>query len=389
MYFDQKDTIKTTTDIESVYYNNDNNDNCFSQQFMQNIADQQHNIFNTKNIVDIKLLLRKIYGYQTTQAIGTFVELEIVDFMFDFEDFIHLRIIQKQFKLNYRALSRLFSFLVSADILEYKKNQMYKLTNMGKLLSHKSPTSLAGVAKLHSNPKPKFYQSWQCLPWAMRNNLPTTMLRNNRSIFNDLITDPEAFDIFNNCMESLMLIDKQSLLNAHDFSKYKVIADIGAGSGTLLQEIMMSYKNVFGIFFDITVLNLEKRITDVNILSRCEFIEGNFLESVPFECDLYILRQILHNWNEDACLQILTNIHKNMHKNSVLMIIDSLIDEDDPTSKHILNHRNLQMFVLMDQGRERTYKDYMRICSHLFTFIEHYNLLSELSMIIAVPKAKY
>ncbi len=341
-----------------------------------------------RNILNIKTLLRRIYGYQMTQAIFAFVDMGMADFMFDFEEPIHLKIIKNKFKIDYRAISRLFTFLVTAEVLEFSKNHCYKLSELGRLLSTKSEFSIAGVARLHGSLRTKFYQSWQYLPWSLKNNLPTTMLRNNRSIFSDLIVDPEAFHIFNEGMESLLSIDKSYILKWHDFSQYKTIADIGSGSGGLLKAIMQQNPDVYGIFFHISSIELKKKVTEEDILSRCEFMEGNFLETAPFEADLYILRQVLHHWDEETCHNILSNIHRNMHKNSVLMIIDSLVDEDDPTAKNVLNHRNLHMFVLMDRGRERTDKDYLRICSHLFFFIEKQDLPSELSIIIAIPRGK-
>lgn len=382
-------TGKANTKLYSLELEDFVNQKLFDLEYhIKDNANENLSINDNQNILNIKTLLRRIYGYQMTQAIFTFVELGIADFMFDAHEPIHLKVIKNKFNIDYRAISRLLNFLITAEVLEFSKGHFYKLTEMGKLLSIKSEFSIAGVARLHGSLRTKFYQSWQYLPWSLKNNLPTTMLRNNRSIFNDLIVDPEAFHIFNEGMESLLSIDKAYILRWHDFSKYNTIADIGSGSGGLLKAIMQQNTHVYGVFFHISSIELRKNIIEEEILSRCEFMEGNFLETAPFEADLYILRQVLHHWDEETCHNILSNIHRNMHKNSVLMIIDSLVNEDDPTVKNVLNHRNLHMFVLMDRGRERTDKDYLRICSHLFFFIEKQDLPSELSIIIAIPKGK-
>jgi hypothetical protein len=176
--------------------------------------------------------------------------------------------------------------------------------------------------------------------------------------FEFLAQNPDKNDIFNKAMTETAEMSGSIFVNSYDFGKYNLIIDIGGGQGHLLSQIMSRYENIKGILFDQphVVSEATQMMQKNKVDDRCSIVSGSFFEDIPINGDLYLMKNILHDWDDSTSVIILSNIHKAMPENSRLLIIETIIKPDNKPSfgKFI----DLQMLIGTIGGKERTLPEY-------------------------------
>jgi hypothetical protein len=159
-------------------------------------------------------------------------------------------------------------------------------------------------------------------------------------------------------MTNLSEISIEPTLSSFDFSNYPVIADIGGGEGLLLSSILFKNKNSTGILFDLPEgLNHPERILEhFGVADRVKVIQGSFFNTAPGGADIYLLKNILHNWSTEECLLILRNIRNAMPPHGKILILEMIIDEKN--HPYLGKLIDLQMMIFMEEGKERTLKEF-------------------------------
>ena len=164
--------------------------------------------------------------------------------------------------------------------------------------------------------------------------------------------------IFDNSMSDLTKLAIGPLLGAYDFSQFGTIADIGGGEGLFLAAILLKHHTCEGILFDLpeAVNNAPQVFRENGLVERVAICEGNFFQSIPTGADLYILKNVIHNWGDEECLILLNNIKKTLPPNGKVLIIEMVIHDDNRTSFGKLI--DIQMLATMPAGSERTLQEY-------------------------------
>src|SRR5262249_18127073 len=131
----------------------------------------------------------------------------------------------------------------------------------------------------------------------------------------------------------------------------EIVADIGGGNGGLLSAILARYPNISGLLFDLAPAIDAAKAGKGGALPRCEFVIGDFFDKIPVGADVYILKLVLHDWNDDDVYQILTRCRNAMSSTSRLLIIEGLVEPHDEMSLTTLT--DITMLINVG-GRERT-----------------------------------
>mmetsp|Transcript_29844 Transcript_29844/g.80811 ORF Transcript_29844/g.80811 Transcript_29844/m.80811 type:complete len:360 (-) Transcript_29844:270-1349(-) len=148
-----------------------------------------------------------------------------------------------------------------------------------------------------------------------------------------------------------------SILAAYPWPQHGVIADVAGGNGHLLRALVTEHPGTTGVLFDLPSTIATARThwpqDDVMHSARVAFQPGDFFESVDVSADVYVLKWILHDWVDDRCTAILSNIRAAAKADSVLMVIDMLMPEDMPSKFHIAKFYDIHMAAGFG-GKERT-----------------------------------
>jgi hypothetical protein len=157
-------------------------------------------------------------------------------------------------------------------------------------------------------------------------------------------------------MKNIASGETAHIVSSYDFAPYHIITDIGGGKGGLLAEILRSKKSSSdqqGILFDLPYVekSAEEYLASMHLTDRITFVPSTGFFEVPQGADLYILKRILHDWNDTDSITILKNCHDAMQQNSRLLIIENIVSQENVRdfSKDI----DIAMMVLFG-GKERT-----------------------------------
>jgi hypothetical protein len=171
---------------------------------------------------------------------------------------------------------------------------------------------------------------------------------------------PDVAKIFDNAMTSFTSGIAPAVITSYDFSNAGTIADIAGGHGILLAQILKANLNTKGILFDQEYVAEGARSTfeKEGVADRCEIVGGNFFESVPSGADVYMMKHIIHDWDDERAITILKNCHKAMNDDSKLLLVEIVLSEKDEPGLGPILDLEMQM---IPGGRERTANEYAEL----------------------------
>jgi hypothetical protein len=146
------------------------------------------------------------------------------------------------------------------------------------------------------------------------------------------------------------------VVEAYDFSQFRKIVDIGGGRGSLLAAVLNKYPDLRAILYDLPPVasGAREAIEAQSLGDRCEVIEGDFFENVPSGGDLYLMKHILHDWDDEHALQILRSCYRGMAPDTKLLVVEMVI----PSGNEPFFGKFLDLEMLLIGGRERTESEY-------------------------------
>ena len=170
---------------------------------------------------------------------------------------------------------------------------------------------------------------------------------------------PAAAQVYDEFQTQNTAMTSDAVAAAYDFSTARTIVDVAGGEGILIATILRRNPALHAILFELEqVIASARTKLDRAIASRCALVAGDFFKAVPKGGDLYILKYILHDWDDSRCALILTNCHRAMAGGSKLLVVEDIIcDRNRPCSA---KEGDLQMMVRTG-GRNRTDREYREL----------------------------
>jgi hypothetical protein len=177
-------------------------------------------------------------------------------------------------------------------------------------------------------------------------------------VFEYLATQPELSKIFNDAMTNLSEMVIRAVLDVYDFAGIGVLVDVAGGHGAVLTQILNAYPRMRGVLFDLehVVAGAQPRIDAMGLSDRCRTESGDFFTAVPAGGDAYIMKHIIHDWDDERAVRILRNIRTALGgKRGRVILLDSVLEPGNaPDFGKIID---LEMMV-MPGGRERTAEEF-------------------------------
>ena len=310
---------------------------------------EQQNHFENENSMPPSLQLIDIAtGFMKTQTIYVAAKLGLADLLKDGSKSIDE--LSSATGAHSLSLYRLLRTLASIGIFIENEDGSFGMTPLATSLQSDGPMSVRSFVLLVGE------QFW----WAPWGNLEHSVMTGEAAfdrvfgmqVFEYLVKHPEVGNSFNVWMTRLSEMTDPALMESYDFSTINKVVDIGGGHGSLLASILKANPTLKGVLFDLPEVVEAAREIDAGVAERCEIIGGDFFESVPAGGDAYILKQIIHDWNDDLSIKILQNCHKAMAGNGRVLVIDAVIQPGNvPDLNKLID---LQMLILTHGGRERT-----------------------------------
>jgi len=169
---------------------------------------------------------------------------------------------------------------------------------------------------------------------------------------------------------------------SYDFSSMHRLVDVAGGQGSIIASILKANPKMQGILFDqeAVIEGAKPLIESEGLMERCQLLAGDFFESVPMGGDIYILKNILHDWDDERSIKILQNCHSAMGKNTKLLVVEQVIPPgNEPFQGKLLD---LNMLITCPGGRERMKSEYAALFEQTgFQLTQIFPILSQFSII--------
>ncbi len=208
---------------------------------------------------------------------------------------------------------------------------------------------------------PSIWAAWGNLEQTIRSGAPAFETTHGLPYFDYLNAHPQEAHLFDSFMQHSPDDRQAAVVEAYDFSDASLIVDIGGGNGALIAAVLEANASVRGVLFDQdSVVAGAPSILGRNA-DRCRIDPGNFFDRVSAGGDIYLLSQILHDWNDERCISILRNCRAAMGPDARLLVIERVLDPDPGKSDPMSFLADMHMMVLFPGARERTLMEYGRL----------------------------
>jgi hypothetical protein len=293
-----------------------------------------------------------ITGYWISQAIYAAAKFGIADHLKDGPKTVGE--LAATTATNPDALYRLLRALASVGIFTEGESRRFSLTPLAEPLRSDVAGSKRALALMSGDEQ---FRAWAEIDHSIRTGQVAFDKVFGKPIFDYLGDHPDKARIFDAAMVGVHGRESNAILAAYDFSGFRVVADIGGGNGSQMTEILKRHPRMKGILFDLphVIERATERIRAAGLLERCQLVPGSFFEAVPGGADAYVLRHIIHDWDEEKCLTILRNCHRAMPSASKLLVIESVI----PPGNEPFHGKFLDLVMLLiPGGKERSEDEY-------------------------------
>ena len=256
------------------------------------------------------------------------------------------------------SLFRILRALVSVGVLKSAEGGRFAQTPLSETLVTDAPGSLRWFAI--SELGQEHYPAWGNLMHSVKTGEIAFDNFFGVDVWKYFQQNPEDAAVFNNSMSNMTAAVNDALTSLYDFSQFGKIVDVGGGHGGLITAILQKNPEVKGVLFDApqVIEGARPKLEAAGLAQRCETVAGDFFKSVPAGGDAYVMKWIIHDWDDEKSITILRNCRSRMRANGRLILVDCVVPESD--EPHFSKFIDLNMLV-MTGGKERTAKEFEQL----------------------------
>ncbi len=300
-------------------------------------------------------LIEVIGGYMASQALALAAELKIADH-------IHNGVntsaaLAEATGSHEPSLHRLLRMLAAVGITTEPSPGVFGLSAVGDQLRSDSPDSLWAFTRFFTDQS--LFTSWQNVGHTIRTGECAFDHVYGKNAYVYLSEQPELSQLFNYAMSQESRIAAGQVAAGIDFTDVKRVIDIGGGDGTLVVAILNAHAHLNAVVFDSPsgVAEAPGVIENAGLADRAEVVAGDFFESVPNDGDLYIIKSVFQDWDNEPAAAILRTVRANMPADATLLIVGSVLTDTATTDQPVMFYTDANMLVTAG-GRERTESEF-------------------------------
>lgn len=268
------------------------------------------------------LLYELATGHYISRALFVAAKLGIADLLKDGPR--HHNDLAKATDSHAPSLNRMMRLLASVGVFTEQENGKFALTPLGECLRTGAPVSLRAMVMLFTGDR--ISDSWKDLEYCVRSGEPAYRRRGVTDPFLDSLRTPEESANFDAAMADFTRLSAVAVASAYDFTPFTTLVDVGGGNGALMIGILKANPALRGIVFDqpAAAERAKEQIARSGLVDRCQAIGGDFFKEVPVGGDAYILKHVIHDWDDDRAVAILRNCHRAMSPQGKLLIVEGV-----------------------------------------------------------------
>jgi len=288
-------------------------------------------------------LRRLVNTYQLSQAIHVAAVLGIADLLADGPRSSDE--LAEATQTDPRALYRLLRALAAFGLFHEDEHRRFSLTELGDPLRSDAPESVAGWAAFVG--RRNIRDAWSALEESIRSGENAFKLAHGITVWEYRGRNLEESEIFDRAMASSSRLVIRALIDAYDFGQFGTIVDVGGGNGTLLRAFLDEYPRLNGVLFDQPHV-----VEGVDLGDRAEVVAGSFFASVPSGGDAYLLKWIIHDWEDEEAVAILRTVRSG---GGTLLLVEGIVGPPNEGPGTKLADLNM---LVGPGGQERTLDEF-------------------------------
>eukprot|EP00761_Pharyngomonas_kirbyi_P010218 gb/GECH01010236.1/.p1 GENE.gb/GECH01010236.1/~~gb/GECH01010236.1/.p1 ORF type:complete len:359 (+),score=113.94 gb/GECH01010236.1/:1-1077(+) len=314
-------------------------------------------------------VMKMVNGYWVSQCISSIAELKIPDLIPNEEGaMVSVKELAEKTNTKHEFLSRVLRALASVGFF-HQNGDKFGLTEMSRCLRSDTPNSVRAMAVMAG--QPFRYEPWGKLTQVMKTGESGMKLAFGEEMYDYFEKHDDEYCLFEEAMESSSMQIHKAILYAYDFAKelnqekFKVV-DIGGGRGAFLADILKQHNQATGILFDrkFVIQEAEKYLSkelgdynDDSNQSRWSVEDGHFFDYIPNGADVYILKNVIHDWPEQDAITLLKCVASTLRHSGCgrLLIIEHVIQENNQFSFGKWLDVNM---MVVTKGKDRTQSEY-------------------------------
>ena len=308
------------------------------------------------------LLYQMAIGHYLSRALHVIAKLGVADLLSDGARGVEE--LAKATETHPPSLRRVMRLLASVGVFEEKEDGGFALTVLGECLRADVPGSSRAMVLLFAGIG--IQDSWKDLEWCVRTGEPAYRKRGAADAFAEMAKDPAQAANFDAAMADFTKMTAVAVAAAYDFTPLGTIVDVGGGNGALLLGILKAYAHLQGVVADRpdVVERAKKEIAASGLGARCRAVAIDFFREVPGGADAYVLKHVIHGWDDERARTILANCRRVVPPNGRLLLVEGVypprIDGSPESRGAAANDVNM---LVSTGGRQRSEAEFRSLYS--------------------------
>lgn len=296
-----------------------------------------------------------VLGMMAAKTVAAAIEVGVVDLLAEQPQTDEQ--LERRAQVHGPSLRRLLRCLTGLGLVARPAPDRHALTEVGRLLLPGVPGSQRALVQARCGPE--FWQAWGELTPSIGTGTTAWELAHGMSWLAYYTRHPDQWATFNRHMSQHTREAAPAIAAATDYSRFRTVVDLGGGDGTLIAEILHAHHGVRGTVFDLpeVVARAPAVLTAAEVVDRSEVVAGDFFASVPAGADAYLMKFVLHDWNDERAVAILRHCHAAMAPEGRALIVERLLP-DDVGHADVPDLLSDMLMMVATGGQERTERDY-------------------------------
>jgi esterase/lipase superfamily enzyme len=302
------------------------------------------------------IVLERAIGVAQTMAIATFAKhyVPLLD-----EGPIAADAAARRLGRDPDATFRFLHFVASAGFVAMRPDGRFEHNRVSRILSRSHPSRAAQFVEYFASGSN--VRSWLDMDVTLVTGKNAFERVHGMSVWDWFDQHPDERECFAEAMMGFTLGDSPFVAAGYPFKEVTTICDVGGGRGTLVSELLLRHPHLRATLVDAAgVLDLARALLEHRkVADRVTLTPGNFFEKIPSGAELYTLKNVLHDWDDERSLVILRNVRAAMQPGQKILIIEAFIDRSRPDP--LVSGADMQMMMVCGEGRERSEADFRKL----------------------------
>ena len=299
------------------------------------------------------VLFEMLFGAWTAKILAEVVRLDVPDALAGGPLTADELVRQGGIRAQPVALHRALRACAALGIVTEDSAGRFGPTRLSQLLTRDAPGTLKRFVEYSGG---TLWKVWSGLPEGLATGAPQARAQLGMDFFDYLGANPKALEEFGETLKAHSAVANVGVIERYDFTGIRTLVDVGAGYGPLAIAVLEKYPNVRGVVFDlpevVEAAPTQLQVKNESVARRLSYVAGDMFREVP-AADAYVLKLILHDWDDEACATILSNVCARLPRGGRVIAIDNVMPPLGDVSDVPQKLLDVNMMLLLP-GKERT-----------------------------------